>query len=213
MSKKKDLNVGIVGYGFMGRAHSNAYRQVNRFFDLGIEPVLKAAVVLVVCVDLGVVASTDQHLDRIGVISGASIYPFRPEFLASVIFHQGGADGVRHTLIIDEIRVADDAADEQSSAPPAPQQVRAVGYDRHVLVRWDPVQSPALARYVIYRSLDGKAFEPVGIQLAGTERYADFLGKPLTHRPRTSSGRWPPRIGLSTLGALGPGQRLDARVQ
>src|SRR5947208_14449652 len=40
------------------------------------EPVLKAAVVLVVCVDLKVVASTDQHLQRVGVISGASIYPF-----------------------------------------------------------------------------------------------------------------------------------------
>jgi nitroreductase len=40
------------------------------------EPLLHAPVVLVVCVDLKVVASTDQHLDRIGVISGASIYPF-----------------------------------------------------------------------------------------------------------------------------------------
>src|SRR5438552_7641081 len=41
-----------------------------------IEPVLKAPVVLVICVDLKVVASTDQHLDRVGVISGASIDPF-----------------------------------------------------------------------------------------------------------------------------------------
>ncbi|HEX5817184.1 MAG TPA: nitroreductase family protein [Methylomirabilota bacterium] len=41
-----------------------------------IEPVLKAPVVLVVCVDLRVVASMDQDLDRVGVISGASIYPF-----------------------------------------------------------------------------------------------------------------------------------------
>lgn len=40
------------------------------------QPLLQAAVVLVVCVDLKVVASTDQHLDRVGVISGASIYPF-----------------------------------------------------------------------------------------------------------------------------------------
>jgi nitroreductase len=40
------------------------------------EPVLRAAVVLVVCVDLKVVASTDQGLPRVGVISGASIYPF-----------------------------------------------------------------------------------------------------------------------------------------
>src|SRR6266567_4016282 len=39
----KKLNVGIVGYGFMGRAHSNAYRKVNNFFDLKYQPVLKAA--------------------------------------------------------------------------------------------------------------------------------------------------------------------------
>ena len=30
---------------------------------------------LVVCVDLGVVAATDQDLDRVGLVSGASVYP------------------------------------------------------------------------------------------------------------------------------------------
>ena len=30
----KDLRIGMIGYGFMGRAHSNAYRKVNNFFDL-----------------------------------------------------------------------------------------------------------------------------------------------------------------------------------
>ncbi len=39
----KPLNVGMIGYGFMGRAHSNAYRKVNHFFDLEYRPVLKAA--------------------------------------------------------------------------------------------------------------------------------------------------------------------------
>jgi predicted dehydrogenase len=41
-STKKALNVGLIGYGFMGRAHSNAFRQASRFFDLPYEPVLKA---------------------------------------------------------------------------------------------------------------------------------------------------------------------------
>ena len=37
---------------------------------------VEAPVVLVVCVDLKVVASMDRYLDRIGLVSGASIYPF-----------------------------------------------------------------------------------------------------------------------------------------
>jgi myo-inositol 2-dehydrogenase/D-chiro-inositol 1-dehydrogenase len=39
---KKLLNVGMVGYGFMGRTHSNAFLQASRFFDLVYQPVLKA---------------------------------------------------------------------------------------------------------------------------------------------------------------------------
>ena len=39
---KRALNVGMIGYGFMGRAHSNAYRKVSQFFDLDQTPVLKA---------------------------------------------------------------------------------------------------------------------------------------------------------------------------
>src|ERR671922_1414580 len=39
----KPLNVGMIGYGFMGRAHSNGYRRVNNFFELAYHPVLKAA--------------------------------------------------------------------------------------------------------------------------------------------------------------------------
>jgi len=38
---KKKLNVGLIGCGFMGRVHSNAYRQIKPFFNLGYEPVLK----------------------------------------------------------------------------------------------------------------------------------------------------------------------------
>lgn len=36
------LNVGLIGCGFMGRAHANAYRQVSQFFELEYRPVLKA---------------------------------------------------------------------------------------------------------------------------------------------------------------------------
>ena len=40
MTKTK-LNIGMVGYGFMGRTHTNAFSQVARFFDVPYQPVLK----------------------------------------------------------------------------------------------------------------------------------------------------------------------------
>src|SRR5690349_503559 len=38
---KKQVNIALIGYQFMGKAHSNAYRQVGRYFDLDVEPVMK----------------------------------------------------------------------------------------------------------------------------------------------------------------------------
>ena len=43
MTDKTPLNIGMIGYGFMGRAHSNAYCKVGNFFDNKHQPVLKAA--------------------------------------------------------------------------------------------------------------------------------------------------------------------------
>ncbi|MEJ7901394.1 MAG: Gfo/Idh/MocA family oxidoreductase, partial [Thermomicrobiales bacterium] len=37
-----EIGVGLVGYKFMGRAHSNAYRQVARYFDVDPVPVMQA---------------------------------------------------------------------------------------------------------------------------------------------------------------------------
>jgi predicted dehydrogenase len=42
MTAKKKLNVGLVGCGFMGRTHSNAFGKVNQFFGVNYQPVLKA---------------------------------------------------------------------------------------------------------------------------------------------------------------------------
>jgi predicted dehydrogenase len=38
---KRTLSVGLIGYQFMGKAHSNAYRQVGRFFDLPVQVRMK----------------------------------------------------------------------------------------------------------------------------------------------------------------------------
>ncbi|HEY3973187.1 MAG TPA: glucoamylase family protein [Candidatus Sulfotelmatobacter sp.] len=134
----------------------------------------------------------------------AAIHEFHPQYLQTIVFHQGRADRVRHTLIVDELRIDDDAAGDAGAKLPAPDGVRAVGFDRHVDVTWNPVNDSALGRYVIYRSLghnpkqgntteEGKNFEPIGIQVPGINRYTDFLGKSgvtATYKVAASDGQY-----------------------
>jgi nitroreductase len=63
-------------------------------------PLREAAVVLVICLNLGVVAATDQGLDRIGVVSGASVYPFVWNVLLAA--RNEGFGGVTSTMAIPE---------------------------------------------------------------------------------------------------------------
>jgi hypothetical protein len=109
-----------------------------------------------------------------------SIHALEPNQLKSITLSQNSADGKPHTLLMDEIKIDFDAAPDASRAPetlPAPRNVSAKGYDRHIDVTWDTVRSDHFERYVIYRSFDGKTFSPIGIQEPGITRYADFLGK------------------------------------
>jgi len=64
------------------------------------ESLRKAPVVLVICVDLRVVASTDQYLRRVGIVSGASIYPFAWNVLLAA--RQEGLGGTITTLAVAE---------------------------------------------------------------------------------------------------------------
>jgi hypothetical protein len=112
----------------------------------------------------------------------ASIHPFQARKLHSVHFGQSTTDDTPRTLIIDEIKIDDRSAaspvsPEVRNAPPAPQNVQAKGYDRHIDVSWDPVEDNGLQTYAIYRSLEGHKFQPIGIQTAGINRYTDFLGR------------------------------------
>lgn len=46
MGTGKKLNIGLIGTGFMGQAHSNAWSKVGSFFDLEVTPVLKVVCAL-----------------------------------------------------------------------------------------------------------------------------------------------------------------------
>jgi nitroreductase len=66
----------------------------------------EAQVVLVVCLDLAVVAATDQDLDRIAVVPGASVYPFAWNVLLAA--RNEGYGGVLTTMVVAEERRAKD---------------------------------------------------------------------------------------------------------
>ncbi len=107
----------------------------------------------------------------------ASIHALEASHLGKVIFSQSSADAAPHILIIDQITIEDSRNGAASSPLPSPQEVTATGCERHIDIAWKPVVSDRLRHYVIYRSLDGKPFEPIGIQERGLHRYTDFLGK------------------------------------
>ena len=44
MAEKPRLNVAMIGYGFMGAAHSQGWRVAPRFFDLGADPRMQVVV-------------------------------------------------------------------------------------------------------------------------------------------------------------------------
>jgi nitroreductase len=63
-------------------------------------PLRDAPVLLVICLDLGVVAATDQDLDRIAVIPGASVYPFVWNVMLAA--RNEGYGGVLNTAVVAE---------------------------------------------------------------------------------------------------------------
>jgi hypothetical protein len=99
-----------------------------------------------------------------------------PQKVVALVFSQGKADDAEHTLLIDDISIEDSRQLTARAALPPVQDVTATGYERHVDVAWRPLTSAGLRHYVIYRSLDGGSFQPVGIQVPGIRRWEDFLG-------------------------------------
>ena len=112
---------------------------------------LDADVLLVICVDLGVVAAFDQDLDRIGVVAGASVYPLVWNILLAA--RNEGFGGVLTTMAIAE--------------EPAVKQLLAIP-DDHALAAVLPLGKPVtqvrrltrkpVSEFVTRERFDGPAF-------------------------------------------------------
>lgn len=112
---------------------------------------LDADVLLVICVDLGVVAAFDQDLDRIGVVAGASVYPLVWNILLAA--RNEGFGGVLTTMAVAE--------------EPAVKQLLAIP-DDHALAAVLPLGKPVtqvrrltrkpVSEFVTRERFDGPAF-------------------------------------------------------
>jgi exo beta-1,2-glucooligosaccharide sophorohydrolase (non-reducing end) len=107
----------------------------------------------------------------------ASIRQLEPKRLQSLIFSQGEADAVPHTLILDEIRIDNETESSKQESLPALTNLRARAYERHIDLSWDPSQTDDAERTIIYCSHDGSNFQPIGMQVRGISRYADYIGR------------------------------------
>ena len=117
----------------------------------GVNEMVDAPVVLVVTVDLSVIASFDKYLDRVGVISGASIYPLVWNILMAA--RNEGLGGVLTTYLADQ--------------EPAVQQVLGIP-ETHAVAAMLPIGVPVkqltklrrkpVEEFVTIDSYDGEPF-------------------------------------------------------
>lgn len=131
-------------------AEEIAATEVPAFF---VDPFLTAAVLVVVLVDLGALAATDQDLDRIGLVSGASVYPLVWNLLLAA--RAEGFGGVINTMTV----------------PAEPEVLELVGApDNHALACIVPLGKPvrqptrlrrrAVEEFVTQERFDGEPFRP-----------------------------------------------------
>jgi hypothetical protein len=106
-----------------------------------------------------------------------SLRPFQARRLAAIVLAQGTADGVAHTVDVDDIRI-ENASPQQQHQPPNLKIVEGKGYERHVDLKWEAASDPTVAQYVIYRSIHGEPFHAIGVQRYGVNRFSDYLGDP-----------------------------------
>ena len=113
-----------------------------------------------------------------GLFNSTSDVAFDPAHLAAITLVQGLDDDTPHTVLIDDVRIADEPKSADSTPPASPSNVAARGYERHIELTWTPSRETDLLRYVISRSSDGTSFTPIGVQKGHLGRYVDWMGEP-----------------------------------
>lgn len=108
----------------------------------------------------------------------ASLHRFDAHRVVELVFKQGEADNTHHNVFIDDIAFENRAAKEDSEALKPVSAVSAEAFERHIDISWHESENPGIVNYIIYRSINGSAYVPIGEQRPGVGRYMDFLNNP-----------------------------------
>ncbi len=118
----------------------------------GLDQLVEVPVLLAVTVDLSVVASFDSQLDRVGVISGASIYPFVWNILLAA--RSEGLGGVLTTYLAGQ-----EAAAQKVLGLPEHHAVAALVPLGHPVKQLTKLKRHPVEQFTTIDRFDGPAFE------------------------------------------------------
>ncbi len=93
---------------------------------------------------------------------------------AAVVFSEGCKADKEVTIFVDDIELLPSRHPEATVEQP--EIIEAVGFERHVDVRWKSQGEEGIKYYKIYRSFDGMEYAPVAVRRPWTDRFTDYLG-------------------------------------
>jgi len=97
--------------------------------------------------------------------------------IKTIYHYQNLADGVEHTVWIDELRAIKAGSGGTGEAPEKPQAIKSKGHDSRIDLRWRPNLENDLAGYYVYRSESQKGlFSKLNNVLHSPSVYSDFFG-------------------------------------
>lgn len=115
-------------------------------------------------------------LDFLSGVSPSFKYENSKEII-SVLFKQASGDMGEHRIFIDQVELQSDKTAESDLEAPIIKSIK--GFERHIDICWDSVDSEKVKYVKIYRSSDNANFYPVGIKSPlFSLRYADYTGIP-----------------------------------
>jgi len=95
--------------------------------------------------------------------------------IKTLFYGQDVADTTAHIMYLDEIRMVS-GQNTDSTPPTIPENVSASGYEKHIVIEWDPVSDEDVAGYNIYRAAPGGSFQKIGAATSDLTVYSDFHG-------------------------------------